>query len=195
MERQEGTKFQDIRNDHLNRYYLAAEIIQRLKLEKVTDIASGVGYGSKILSTVCKKVVSIERDKASFDKGIKYYNSKNINFVNCDVFDYEYEKTDMIVCFEFLEHTKYHNKLFKIFKKISKRLIISTPNENIRPYLMEPVNPFHIRHWKPDELKIKLEECGFELKKWFCQKMGKPEIYNGYSGKFMIAYCERLDNL
>jgi len=193
VERQEGINFKEIRKDHLNRYYLAAEIIKHLKIKNVTDIASGVGYGSKILSSVSSEVTSIERNKEAIIKAKKNFNSEKIKYINKDVFDYEFEKTDFVVCFEFLEHTEFHNKLFNIFKCITDKLIISTPNELERPYLMQPVNPFHIKHWEPEELEIKLKEYNFAIKKWFCQKIGNPNIYNGSSGKFMIAYCEKFD--
>lgn len=192
MERQEGINLSAIRKDHLLRYNLAKQIIiRKLSNKKIIDVASGVGYGSYIMSEVADKVISIEINKTAHDKAKKYFAKKNIEYVNADVFDYSFSKSDMIVCFEFLEHIKESKKLIKKISFSTNKLLISTPNELVRPYKQHPINPFHYRHWSPLELEELLNENGFKVIQWFCQKSGKNyDIKNGTNGKFIIAYCE-----
>ena len=193
MERQEGITLSAIRKDHLVRYNLAKQIIiKKLSNKKIIDVASGVGYGSYIMSEVSDKVISIEINKTAHDKAKKYFAKENIEYVNSDVFDYSFSKSDMIVCFEFLEHIKESKKLIKTISLSTNKLLISTPNELVKPYKQHPINPFHYRHWSPNELEELLDENGFKVIQWFCQKSGKYyDIKYGTNGKFIIAYCEK----
>jgi len=193
MERQEGITLSAIRKDHLVRYNLAKQIIiKKLSNKKIIDVTSGVGYGSYIMSEVSDKVISIEINKTAHDKAKKYFAKKNIEYVNSDVFDYSFSKSDMIVCFEFLEHIKESKKLIKTISLSTNKLLISTPNELVKPYKQHPINPFHYRHWSPNELEELLDENGFKVIQWFCQKSGKYyDIKYGTNGKFIIAYCEK----
>lgn len=196
MERQEGTSLNDIRYDHKQRYLLALEYIKKKNLRHITDIACGVGYGSFIMSHIkTVEIDAIEINKKAINKAKKFFYNDRINFINQDVFTFKYRKTDLVVCFEFLEHTHKHEDLFKIISSISDRLLISSPNENIRPRLREPTNPFHVKHWRPEELENKLKEYNFIVKNWFCQKNGKSPIRLGTNGKFMISYCEKFKSL
>ena len=194
MERQEGITLSEIRKDHLVRYNLAKKIIiKKLSNKKIIDVASSVGYGSYIMSEVSDKVISIEINKTAHDKAKKYFAKENIEYVNSDVFDYSFSKSDMIVCFEFLEHIKESKKLIKTISLSTNKLLISTPNELIRPYKQHPINPFHYRHWSPNELEELLDENSFKVIQWFCQKSGKYyDIKYGTNGKFIIAYCEKI---
>jgi hypothetical protein len=78
------------------------------------------------------------------------------------------------------------------FSQWSDLLIISSPNEEVRPHLQEPVNRFHFRHFRPRELQEIVERYGFAVERWYCQKSGsKPAICEGTNGKFIIAVCQR----
>jgi len=193
MERQEGTSLNDIRYDHKQRYLLALELIKKNNFKHITDIACGVGYGSFIMSHIkTVEIDAIEINKDAINKAKKFFNNERINFVNQDVFSYKYKKTDLVVCFEFLEHTHKHEDLLKIISNITDTLLISSPNENVRPRLQEPTNPFHVKHWKPEELEAKLKEYNFIVKNWFCQNTSASPMRYGFNGKFMIAYCEKI---
>ena len=193
MERQEATKLSGIRPDHILRYKLAAKIIKAKNLTNlVIDVACGVGYGSYILADYTKNVIAIDKNTHAIKKAKKYFFKKNITFLNIDAFEYNYKNCDLIVCYEFLEHIKDDKKLIKLFSKKSKKLIISTPNELIRPYNKNPVNPYHVRHYTPKELQELLENFGYKIYKWYSQKSGNDfNLQNGTNGKFIIAYCKK----
>ncbi len=53
---------------------------------------------------------------------------------------------------------------------------------------MEPVNPFHVRHYTPDEFENLLVAGGYAVKGKFHQRGGQdPKLHPGWDGKFMIA--------
>ena len=57
---------------------------------------------------------------------------------------------------------------------------------------MEPVNPFHVRHYTPDEFEELLAVGGFRVKAKFNQIGGHdPQLRPGWDGKFMIAVATR----
>ena len=193
MERQEGISIEEIRDDHKLRYILANELIKRKNFKHVTDIACGVGYGSYLMSkSNIQKINAIEINKEAILKAKKYFYSDKINFINKDIFKHKFEKTDLVVCYEFLEHTHRHENLFEIISNITDTMLLSSPNENVRPHLRQPVNPFHVKHWRPDELEFELRKYGFFVQNWFCQLKSSSPITQGSNGKFMIAYCRKL---
>ena len=194
MERQEGTTLLEIRKDHIERYLLAKKIVQQNSLNNtILDVASGVGYGSFILAETAKKIISIEINKDAHEKAKKNFSRDNIDYINLDIFKYDFPKCDLIVCFEFLEHIVLSERLIQKISQSSDKLLISTPNELVRPYKQHPINPFHIRHWSPEELEILLLNNSFLVKNWFSQGSGKQyQITNGNHGKFIIAYCEKI---
>lgn len=194
MERQEGISLNEIRNDHKQRYLLANELIKRKKFQHITDIACGVGYGSFIMSKLkVNSIDAIEINEDAILKAKKYFHSDKINYIHSDIFKHNFQKTDLVVCYEFLEHTHRHEELFEIISNITDTMLLSSPNENIRPYLREPVNPFHVKHWKPDELEKMLRKYGFLVKNWFSQLKSSSPLSHGPNGKFMIAYCKKIN--
>ena len=193
MERQEATNLSDIRPDHKIRYKLASEIIKKKSLNKlVVDAGCGIGYGSYILADFVEEIIGIEINADAIKKATKYYNKKNIRFINSDIFKFQFTNSDLIVCFEFLEHIKEDEKLIKLFSEFSKNLLISTPNELIRPHLKPRINPFHFRHYTPEQLERLLNKYGYYIQNWYSQKSGSNfKLNNGTDGKFIIAYCEK----
>jgi hypothetical protein len=110
-----------------------------------------------------------------------------------DLLEYQTsQKADAVVCFEFIEHVEFYGQAIKKFSEWSDLLIISTPNELVRPHLQEPVNPFHFRHFTPTELEDALGQHGFHVESWQCQRNGaKPDLLPGTQGKFIIAVASQ----
>lgn len=189
-----ATTWGEIRKDHLLRYEFAInELKRRGKTGKVIDAGCGVGYGSAMLADAVDSVVSIELSTEAHDIYRQHWHRPNIKFCNLDLLTYECdERVDAVVCFEFIEHVEFYDAAIERFSRWSDLLIISTPNEEIRPHLQEPVNPFHFRHFRPSELSEALAKQGFQVSGWHHQKNGaKPEIHAGTDGKFIIAIGER----
>ena len=103
-----------MRLEHLGRYIWAKDIIKKLKCDNVLDVACANGYGTKILSDVCKNITGIDNKKVYIEYAINNYNSDNINYMVMDIDKNEInDKFDAAICFETLEHVKYPEKLLK----------------------------------------------------------------------------------
>ncbi len=197
-ERQMAATLDEIRPDHRARYEFAiAELQKRGRAGHVIDAGCGIGYGSALLAAVVDSVTSIEISSEAFDVYQQHWQRDNIDFHNCDLLSFQTEKpADAVVCFEFIEHVEFYEAAIKKFASWSDLLIISTPNEEVRPHLQEPVNPHHFRHFRPSELSDVLEKFGMKVQQWYCQRNGaKPDVSQGTYGKFIIAVSERVARL
>lgn len=193
-ERQMASTLDDIRADHRNRYEFAIEQLRkRGRTGHVIDAGCGIGYGSAMMSEAIDSITSIEISPDAHQVYQQHWKRPNIDFNNCDLLSYECTKpVDAVVCFEFIEHVEFYEAAIEKFSQWSDLLIISTPNEEVRPHLQEPVNPYHFRHFRPQELSDVAEKFGLHVESWHCQKNGaKPEIVDGTNGKFILAVCER----
>lgn len=193
-ERQMATSLDAVRADHIARYQFAiAELTRRGKTKSIIDAGCGVGYGSALLAGVVDKVTSIEIDADAHAIYRDCWRRDNIDFRRIDLLQYQCaERVDAVVCFEFIEHVEFCEPVIERFAQWSDLLIVSSPNEEVRPHLQEPVNPFHFRHFRPRELQDMVGRHGFAVERWYCQKSGgMPAICEGTNGKFMIAVCQR----
>lgn len=193
-ERQMAATLDDVRPDHRLRYTLSlAELSKRGRTGHVIDAGCGIGYGSAMLADVVDKVTAIEISEEAHAEYCRHWQRANISFRNCNLLSVtDVEPADAVVCFEFIEHIEFYEAALQQFAAWSDLLIISTPNEEVRPHLQEPVNPYHYRHFRPSELASALEQVGFKIEKWYCQKSGaKPEVCEGTDGKFIIAVAQR----
>jgi 2-polyprenyl-3-methyl-5-hydroxy-6-metoxy-1,4-benzoquinol methylase len=193
-ERQMATTLDEVRADHLARYQFAiAELTKRGKTNSIIDAGCGVGYGSALLASAVGKVTSIEIDADAYEIYRNHWQRDNIDFRRVDLRQFQcQEKVDAVVCFEFIEHVEFCEPVIERFSQWSDLLIISSPNEEVRPHLQEPVNRFHFRHFRPSELQEIVGRYGFAVQNWYCQKSGgQPAILEGTNGKFIIAVCQR----
>ena len=196
-ERQMATTLEEVRLDHRTRYEFAvAELQRRGRLGQsgeakghVIDAGCGVGYGSSMLAEYAERVTSVEISREAHELYQRHWSRPNIDFQLADLTMFEVpEKVDAVVCFEFIEHIEDYMSALRQFSTWSDLLIISTPNEAVRPHLQEPVNPFHHRHFTPEELSECLSECGLHVHSWHCQRNGsKPQLLDGTNGKFIVA--------
>jgi 2-polyprenyl-3-methyl-5-hydroxy-6-metoxy-1,4-benzoquinol methylase len=190
-----ATVLDEVREDHRKRYEFAIQqVVARNRTKSVLDVGCGVGYGSAMLAEVVDQVTSIEKDDEAREIFEEHWKHPNIDFCQTDFLDFDCQgKYDAIVCFEFIEHVAFFDEAIARFSKWSDFLIISTPNEEVRPHLQEPVNPFHFRHFRPSELQEVLEKHSYSILSWHCQRNGsKPEILDGTQGKFIIAVCRKV---
>lgn len=111
---------------HIARYNVALQYCNDVK---VLDIASGSGYGSKLLSWVAKEVRGVDNDREAYDYALKHFGASNITYELADFYDAK-GQYDTIVCFETIEHLedleKAQNKLVSMLKP-GGILIFSVP--------------------------------------------------------------------
>lgn len=193
-ERQMITSVDQSRPDHTMRYRLAIEVLRQNGLNhRVLDAGCGVGYGSNMMSEFIDEITCVDISPEAYDYFKKYFSKPNIDYLNQSILDLDRnQRFDAIVCFEFIEHVTFSEEAVKLFGQLSDVLIISSPNELVRPWAMPPINPYHVRHYTPDELEDLLALGGFKVQSWYCQMSGgQPEIHEGNQGKFMIAVASK----
>jgi 2-polyprenyl-3-methyl-5-hydroxy-6-metoxy-1,4-benzoquinol methylase len=193
-ERQMATCWEEVKRDHVVRYQFAvAELRRRGLTGRIVDAGAGVGYGSALLAEAVKEVVALEISTEARELYERHWRRTNIHFHQGDLLAFESDaRFDAVVCFEFIEHIEFYDLAIGKFAQWSDFLIISTPNELVRPYKQPPINPFHVRHFTPAELTGALARHGFAIHAWHCQSSGAaPDLKEGTQGKFMIAVAER----
>lgn len=119
---------------HIYRYELAAKYLQ--PKETVLDVASGIGYGAKIL-TERADINYRGADKIAPDMQFAFLGKFWIG-VDLDIWEPPF-KWDVSVSFETLEHVKDPAKLATTLKQAKRLIILSTPT---RPTMH--MNPYHL---------------------------------------------------
>ena len=97
-------RFDIYQKSHYKRYEMAKNLVKKDYI--VGDMACGSGYGSLMLSEICKEVHGVDIDKTTIDEITKRYKDENkVSFYNKNLLDIDFEnKFDMIVSFETVEH-------------------------------------------------------------------------------------------
>lgn len=136
--------------EHITRYVAAKPII---KDKVVLDIASGSGYGTKILAESAKYIYGVDVNETAINYSKKHYSGKNIEYLVGDgesipIGD---ASVDVVVTFETIEHIKDYKKFLKEVGRVLKKdglLILSTPND----IEFAEGNHFHLHEFEYDEL-------------------------------------------
>src|SRR5262249_62217038 len=64
--------------EHLHRYAYAATLV---RCKRVLDLATGEGYGSKILAAAASSVIGIDIDENAVRHAAEKYGAKNLQFI------------------------------------------------------------------------------------------------------------------
>lgn len=158
INREVKDKYNDILEEHLERYKLATNYV-RNKL--VLDAACGAGYGSKMLaSSGAKFVTSVDISSECLLNAKKTYCDKKIDFVQGDVtrLPFENESFDVIISFETIEHIKNGSEWIKESARLLKKdgiFIVSTPNRSVTNpgtfFEERPLNVYHQYEYNTEE--------------------------------------------
>jgi len=188
--RQWGVSLNEIRRDHTKRYEFAAKYAKG----RVLDAACGCGYGSSILFDVTKNVVGVDNsdDAIAWARARFPGPSYIIGSIEKEPWGGTFET---VVSLETIEHIKEPQGALQAFRRACLgTLIVSTPNEDLYPFVPETFandeSP-HFRHYKPSEFDELLSSNGFKVISRHCQKTKRdPEISEGIDGVFLIYVCE-----
>src|SRR6185436_16462115 len=97
--------------EHLHRYAYASTFVRG---KRVLDLASGEGYGSKMMSDTAASVIGVDIDDKAVEHAQSRYGSANLQFLKGSISgvpipgDHSF---DVIVCFEAIEHIEDHDPL------------------------------------------------------------------------------------
>lgn len=158
--------------EHFDRYDFAKKYLKPDFI--VLDAACGTGYGSEILASSVRKVVSLEISDHALDWGRSHHQKSNIEFKKADLnepIDLPDNYFDAIISFETLEHVENQENMLAEFKRVLKHggvLIISSPDREIITEKGGTNNEFHINELSKKELVTILGK-NFKLESIFGQ--------------------------
>ena len=194
-ERQASLDISGIEKSHLSRYRFAHSLLQTYldANAMVLDGACGCGYGSYMLSESFT-VAGIDVDPEAVSYAKSFYSNPRIEYTVDKLQDATYPGIQAIVSFETLEHIEEPSKLVEHFYNElppGGHLIISTPNEAVRPF-SKSETPFHVRHYTSAQLTDLLESAGFHIVQHYSQKGEAIEALTDDGGAVLIFHASRL---
>lgn len=136
--------------EHITRYLVAEDLVQG---KTVLDIASGSGYGTRLLAEKAKMVYGVDVNETAINYAKKHYGAHNIQYKVGDgeSIPLNDNSVDVIVTLETIEHIENYKQFIKELKRILKPdglLIISTPND----LEFAEGNHFHLHEFEYEEL-------------------------------------------
>lgn len=142
--------------EHLVRYASTAELVRG---KVVLDIASGSGYGTKLIAQTAKQVYGVDVSKPAVAYAAEYFGAKNIKYLVGDgqKIPLDDASVEVVVSFETIEHIKDYKQFMAEVKRVLKPdglLILSTPND----LEFAEGNHFHLHEFTYQELKDLTEE-------------------------------------
>lgn len=170
--RQMGQTIDKIRDDHVERYRWAAELVY--DAPRIIDAGCGAGYGSWLLvQTTGAEVISIDVDPHILEFGRQHYGHPNIERLCLDLQHDKLPSADAVVAFEVLEHLEDAESFLHRLPAAIREIVGSVPNQDMVPF--DPkVNQWHFRHYTEGELSDLLESCGWTIAN-MCGQRGKRD--------------------
>ncbi len=168
------TKTGSIGNFLVSNFFKKIKSVSPKDSESVLEVGCGAGYSLVDLQKFFKENTSFSA--CDIDPELVRLAKEKNPSVNCKVasiyeLPYEDKSFDTVVCLEVLEHLEDPRKALSELARVSKNVIISTPNEPIwrmlnclrGKYLTSFGNtPGHINHWSSRSLR-KLVSDYFEV--------------------------------
>ena len=151
--------------EHVTRYLAAKPVV---KGKVVLDIASGSGYGTKILAESAKFVYGVDVNEIAVNYSRKNYSGKNIEYLVGDgeSIPLSENSVDVVITFETIEHIKNYRKFLDEVARILRPdglLIVSTPND----VEFSEGNHFHLHEFKYNELTSLLRKYYKNIDSYF----------------------------
>lgn len=137
-----------IESEHIHRYLIGKEYA---KNKVVLDIASGEGYGTKILTESAQYVYGVDISSEAVDYARKKYSSlNNVEFIegNCAAIPLPADSVDMVCSFETIEHHDQHHEMMEEILRVMKPdgvLMMSSPDKYVYSDSVNYQNPFHVK--------------------------------------------------
>lgn len=133
--------------EHIHRYEIAADFVNG---KYVMDIASGEGYGSKILSRTAAMVTGVDIAEDAVTHANNKYASSKLEFKkgSCLSIPASDASYDVVVSFETIEHIAEHDQMMSEIKRILRPeglLIISSPNKEVYTDAADYHNEHHVK--------------------------------------------------
>lgn len=190
--RQGGNKNRISAGDQLDFHYeIAAEYVDGTM--EVLDIASGEGYGSKILSTKAKLVIGSDYDGKTIEKAKEIHgNIKNVQFFeqNALCTSFAEGRFNLITSMETIEHVPDEDAYMLEMNRILKNggyFIFSTPQNKMGHI---PMNNQHVKEYSLEALEA-LANKYFKVEKIIGIKQGRVIIPESSKGTNTMMVCRK----
>ena len=156
---------------HIERYRFAATV---LRDGAVLDIASGIGYGTNMLSQEARvaHITGVDVSPEAIAKAKGSYSSAKLTFqlVDGKRLPFDDGSFDTVVSFETVEHTADRPAFLSELRRVLRddgKLIISTPNKRYHSFgKPNPWNPFHTVEYYPEEFLALLKGTFRSVEFW-----------------------------
>jgi 2-polyprenyl-3-methyl-5-hydroxy-6-metoxy-1,4-benzoquinol methylase len=174
-ERQTASTLEGIHIYHRKRYEFARKFIK--PGDRVLDLGCGVGYGCTILAEKASRVVGIDIAPEAIEQACRDYARPNIEYIlqDCNNGFISAEPFDWVTAFEVVEHVDDALPMFKMAYKVlvpGGGIICSSPNGVLQILGMNTENPYHKKHYTPEELVDLLMNSGFYVNDIYMQETG-----------------------
>jgi SAM-dependent methyltransferase len=132
-------------------------IAERVRGERVIDMASGEGYGSKVLAQSAAGVVGVEANPEAYEHARLRYTAANVRFERALVESFE-QDADAVVFLQTIEHLQDPDATLDHFRSLvlpDGAVYVSTPNVlTLAPKGAERSgNPWHVHEYRPEEFE------------------------------------------
>lgn len=161
---------------HARRYELAAEVAKQHGAKRIADVASGTGYGSRLLSTIANaRTDGVDIDAEAVGYAARQHGCDGAcSFHAADACDTPLNSNayDLAASFETIEHVQDATGLVAELRRILRpdgRLVISTPNR-LGPTL------HHVHDFGFAEF-AGIIESGLKVERWIGQNPS-DEVYS-----------------
>ncbi|MDQ2855421.1 MAG: methyltransferase domain-containing protein [Acidobacteriota bacterium] len=164
---------------HLKAY---EEVSKRARDKTVLEIGCNTGYGTKIISGICRRIVGVDLSLNALRVASTQYAGANIDYLLIDGLKLPFAdgEFDLVISFQVIEHISNYDTYLSELKRVLSPdgvVVFTTPNARVRlDPGMKPWNEFHVREFLPEEL-------GELLRDWFGQVeiqglSASEEVYN-----------------
>ena len=132
--------------EHLHRYALATSLASG---KRVLDIASGEGYGSRLLGSVARNVLGVDRSPAAVVHATRKYGGPSVRFLQADATRIPCRDAafDLVVSFETIEHLLDQDAMMAEIRRVltpDGLLVMSSPERANHGEKEGYVNEFHV---------------------------------------------------
>jgi 2-polyprenyl-3-methyl-5-hydroxy-6-metoxy-1,4-benzoquinol methylase len=150
---------------HLRRYQTASRYVQG---KRVLDIASGAGFGSKMLKDAgAASVVGVDIAPTSIRYAQEHYQVPGVQFVQADAEVFEGDDLfDVIVSFETIEHVPHPDRFLAQIRKNLRpdgHFLLSVPLGETRH-----IDPYHLHVFDQADVFKRFEAAGFAIDAYRC---------------------------
>jgi len=125
----------------------------------VLDVACGAGFGLSMLCHAGAAAVGVDYDAGAVFDVRRHQRTARLLRADAACLPLQDASVDMVVSFETIEHVPDATGLVLELRRVLKpggRLVLSTPNRAFGPPARHVNNPFHIREFTADELRVVL---------------------------------------